>query len=120
MGIISIVFLIIGIFLIIGNPLIISRYKQKYPEEEFDYRSSSLVIMFFGSLLIVCAVTGLILFLVLLTFVISIMLHIYYVRYPDIKSQFSTILGISRDIMWFICFIFTMIFILAVISYQPT
>ena len=112
MHIFDIIFLIIGIFLILGNSLIISHYKQKYPEEEFDY-TYSLVIIFFGVLLIVGVITGLIGVLVLSAFVINLILAGYYVRRPEVYhkvypeyqdvykgSKFSVILRISSDMMW--------------------
>ena len=111
MHIFDIIFLIIGISLILGNNLIISHYKQKYPEEEFDY-THSLVIIFFGVLLIVSVITGLIGILVLSAFVINLILAGYYARRPEVYhkvypesqdvykgSKFSIILRISSDML---------------------
>lgn len=142
MDIFDIVFLIIGIFLLIGTSLVIFRYKRKYPEKELKYKSS-LVIIFFGILLIMGALTGLIRFMGLLILVFGPIFQFYYVRkHPEVKEYLEVkeyrevkkyqevykkypistiwrIFRILRNIMTF-CFIFVILVILVLVFFSLT
>lgn len=92
MNILSIIFLIFGIFIIIGCSLALRSDKRKYPERKPDYMLAFMAY-FLGILCILGAITGYIKIILLLGTILGIIFfHLYFKKkYPysnsDIKKN---------------------------------